>query len=344
MTFDPTAAYRTTERLAPLFLGGMGGKGRVSSQLSQAHQRDLARAEHWSWRSNILAIGVGEKSTDRQPVTGELCLKFFVREKLAKTRLRSAERIPAKLKLSSIRNALMTDIEEFPGMLATHSNEIFRPVRPGASIGHFRGSSGSVGLIVRRIGTAQPLLLSCSHVLALAGRAQAGDPIEQPADRDQVIGPNRVGMLTPWFTRITPGNFINDVDAALATLDPGQAASASILDIGNPSGVSNLLPNALSTLSTIHLQRSGAATGKQSGFITAVQALAPIRISVLGDRVATFRQLVIYRTRCSPGDSGAAVIDARNNTVVGIHVAGNGDIGAFIPIQPVLNSLGAELF
>ncbi len=335
------AASLAAEALTPLLLQKTGEEEPVTSH-SKKRRKDIERIASWHWRSNIIGFAVGEKYANRQPVAGQFCLKFFVREKLAKSRLKSYEKIPPKLSFDSLEEEVLTDIEPFPGTPVAQSGLQFRPLRPGSSIGHFLGTSGTIGLIVRLINDNRPLLLSCSHVLARAGMAQSGDPVEQPADFDRAPGINRVGRLVA-FSRIVPGS-LNTVDAAIAELDNNQIADPAILDLGRPRGVQRMSPAALARMAGIPLLRSGDATGRQSGSLLGVHATFPIRIPVLGDRIAVFRDLAVYRTVCGPGDIGAAVLDGRTGGILGLHIAGTGGFGFFTPIETVFNELGIELF
>ncbi len=343
MTTSLKNASLASEVLMPLLLQKPGEDDHITSR-SKKRRKDLSQVTSWHWRSNIIGFAVGEKYANRQPVQGQLCLKFFVREKLAKSRLKPSERIPPQLRLESVEDEIVTDVEPFPGTPVAHGGQRIRPLRPGASIGHFLGTSGTIGLIVKQVNSDKPLLLSCSHILARGGLAQSGDPIEQPADFDRAVGPNsRVGRLTPFFSRIVPGG-LNTIDAALAEIDPGQMVDPSILDIGRPQGVHRLSPSMLANMSGVPLLRSGDATGRQSGTLVGVRASFPILMPVLGDRIAVFRELAVYRTISSPGDSGSVVLDGRTGGVLGMHVAGVGDFGLFTPIQAIFNEFSIDLF
>jgi V8-like Glu-specific endopeptidase len=80
------------------------------------------------------------------------------------------------------------------------------------------------------------------------------------------------------------------------------------------------------------------------GSIAGLRAKVKIQMPVLGGQVVVFRSMVLYNTHSEGGDSGAAVLDARDNSVVGLHVAGDGGLGTYLPIQQVLDALGVELF
>lgn len=323
-------------------------KGQYAATRATKRQKDLARHSPLPWRRNILGIAVGEKSTNREPIEGQFCLKFFVREKLAKSRIPAGEMIPEVITLDSIETEVLTDLERFPGIPIAQSDERVRPLRPGSSVGHYLGgTNGTLGLIVKRRGSDRPMILSCSHVLALGGRVDPDDPhenaIEQPADFDTEVGPNRVGRLSDKFTQIRV-DAINQADAALAEIDDGLELSRSIPEIGEPKGVSQLFEEGVTRLSGVVVSRHGVKTGFQTGSLLSIEATFPILYRVLGDRVAFFERLVLYKTICAPGDSGAAVLDSQTKEVMGLHVAGTGDFGMFTPIQIVLDAVDADLF
>lgn len=340
--FSLKKAEQIIDRLGPLFLIGSKGERKRFTGLSETHKADLREPSNWNWRSGIYAVAIGEKVTERKTCHGEFCLKFFVPRKIARTRLRSSEAIPTQIKLRSTRSKILTDVEEMQNLPTGHSAQIFRPVRPGASIGNFRGSTGTAGLIVRRIGFPNPLILSCSHVLALGGFATAGDPVEQPADFSGTVGPNRIGRLFPGFSVLNPA-VINDVDAAVAAVDQGISIDPAILDIGLPTRISDPFSPLSPNLAAIPLLRSGAATGVQPGSIVGLRAKVKVQMPAIGGHVIVFSRMVLYKTHSQAGDSGAAVIDARDTSIVGLHVAGNGIAGLFTPIQAVFNALGVEL-
>ncbi len=334
-------ASRASDLLSLLLLCSPN-EGAIMANVSPKRRKDLLRLTKLHWRSNIIGIAVGEKCAQRTPITGQLCLKFFVRNKLAKSRLRRDERIPTELTIDSIEGNILTDVEAFPGTPVAHFGQLIRPIRPGSSVGHFLGINGTIGLIVKQVGTNKPLLLGCSHVLARAGLAQPGDPIEQPGDTDRVIGQNVIGRLAR-FTSIRV-DALNTMDAALVEIDANKTVDSAILDIGRPNNILRLSAAMINSMVGVPLVRSGDGTGRQDGSILGIRATFPVQIPTLNDQIAIFKDLVLYRSRCGPGDSGAAVLDRRTNNVLGIHIAGVQDIGLFTLIQPVFSQFGIELF
>jgi hypothetical protein len=181
-------------------------------------------------------------------------------------------------------------------------------------------------------------------VAAICGYGQPGDPVEQPADPDGAVGPNKVGTLSHWFSSLRTDE-INTVDAALVELDEGIETDNKIREVGAPNGSWQLNPDQLSQLSGLALIRSGAGTGKQGGTLESVKGFLRIRVPQLNDAVVRLGPVAIYRTACAAGDSGAAVLEASGQRVVGLHVGGwpDQDRGIFTPIQLVFDSLGIEL-
>jgi hypothetical protein len=95
-----------------------------------------------------------------------------------------------------------------------------RPPYVGLSVGHERGSAGSIGAFVRTPEGHQGIL-SCTHVLARAskGRVEIDDWVHQPAPLDQpmLLPGNRIGRLTQHFALLTPTR-VNNIDAAVARI------------------------------------------------------------------------------------------------------------------------------
>ena len=130
----------------------------------------------------------------------------------------------------------------------------------------------------------------------------------------------------------------------MAVLNPGIQVDPAILDIAWPNGISDPFTPLVPNLASIPLLRSGAATGQQSGSIVGMGAKVKVQIPVMGGQVLVFNRLVLYNTNSREGDSGAAVVDARDNSVVGMHLAGGSGKGLYLQIQVIFNALGVVLF
>jgi hypothetical protein len=307
------------------------------------HEKILSKAEAWFLGGNLIGMAVGVKYTNGIPESsGPPCLKFYVQRKLAKSRMRRAEVIPPLITLEDLETEFVTDIDSLHEFPKAHLDGRFRPLLPGTAFGNFRGTRGTIGLVVRRIvnGTPSPkMVLTCAHVLCPFGFTTQ-DAVEQPPDSDQAVGPNQVGQLTPFFTDLgTPG--LKMADAALAQLDPNnQDASSAILGIGVPTGFASLKGLTLAEQRSIPLVRTGATTGPRvPGLIESVSGNFRLSFPELGGRIVIFNTVVLYRTTAQAGDSGAAVLNATNNQVVGLHIGGASGIGIMIPIDVVISVL-----
>ena len=95
-----------------------------------------------------------------------------------------------------------------------------RPLRIGASIGHFKITAGTLGCFVRSRDDGSVLILSNNHVLANENKAKKGDHIVQPADLDGGRDPeHKVGELLRFVKLKKAGT--NLVDVAVASIDGG---------------------------------------------------------------------------------------------------------------------------
>ena len=71
-----------------------------------------------------------------------------------------------------------------------------RPLRIGASIGHFKITAGTLGAFVRSRDDGSVLILSNNHVLANENKAKKGDHILQPGDFDGGQDPGPQGRAS----------------------------------------------------------------------------------------------------------------------------------------------------
>jgi hypothetical protein len=333
--------FGRTAKFLSLFLASRARKPRGRRPVSKRQQRDRRQAAGLPWRSNILGIGVGEKFTEGERVEGTLCVKFYVRRKLAKARIPARHVIPPSLSFESVGAEVLTDVHHLGGRPILHAGPRIRPLSPGAEIGSFRGSIGTLGLFVKRPGDNTPLILSCYHVLADFGQGKKDDPIEQPLEG---LGPikNVVGRLVDPSIPVDPFA-ANDIDAALAVVAEGVAVDRAILQIGQPAGINDLSQQDFASISQLNLVRTGATTNRQEGTLDSVNATFTVLDDTSGRNV-TFNNVVVYNASCAAGDSGAAVLERDTNRVVGLHFGGTGPQGFFIHIQTIFDRLNVELY
>lgn len=283
---------------------------------------------------NILGFGVGPKLTEGAP-PGEVCLVVFVRKKLPKARLRGLVSIPKHMTLQTLGHKIRTDVQAWGGLPAAHS------LFPGVSIGDVRRNSGTMTLVVRDRRSQKPLILGCSHVLALAGDGQVGDEVESPTDGSANPGPNVVGNLLR-YTTIDRHSLSNAVDAAVASPMRGVDLSNDIPGIGTPAGIRDLTREGDSVIDQVDVEGLGAVSGRLAGIIKNIHVTTPIVYHQLADDPSVyFVDLVQYDAVCQEGDSGAAILDTSGeHRIVGMHIASSADgLSLFTHIRYVLDVL-----
>jgi len=130
---------------------------------------------------------------------------------------------PPRIRRTAARAAAGTGIGMPP------FNARLNPLHIGCSIAHERGAAGSIGAFVELADKTRGVL-SCCHVLALSGRAKAGDPVFQPGwpDQQRAVASNRLGTLTKAFTPFLSAQD-NNLDAAVASTDPDRPNLGTIL-------------------------------------------------------------------------------------------------------------------
>lgn len=135
---------------------------------------------------NVVGVGAGWKWV-RGRVTRWPALVVLVRRKLPAGHLAPADRVPRAL------DGWVTDVIEAGAFTAFQRTDRVRPARPGVSISHVFGPTGTLGAVVFDK-LDRPAILSNNHILANAtngrdGRAAVGDPILQPGGADGGTAP-----------------------------------------------------------------------------------------------------------------------------------------------------------
>ncbi|MEQ8672694.1 MAG: hypothetical protein RLP44_24000 [Aggregatilineales bacterium] len=142
-------------------------------QAQSAYQEDLFR------RANVVGVAAGLKN---QEDGGEPSIVILVQEKQPFSALSAEDRIPERI------NGIRTDVMEvgyLEAQAAINPKGRFRPSIPGGvSIGHYKITAGTLGVIVYDLFTGEKLILSNNHVLANSNEALTGDAILQPGPTD----------------------------------------------------------------------------------------------------------------------------------------------------------------
>lgn len=311
-------------------------------------------------RRNVQACGLGYKVSAGKR-TDKLSLVVSVTQKIPVSELAPGDLIPPEV------SGLVTDVVatgQFHAFAALDPRARHRPARPGISVGHYRITAGTIGLIVFRDGT--PYILSNNHVLANSNDAQVGDPIYQPGTADGGTANDRIGTLADFvpldfgeaasqctiattlatilntMARFTGSNHrlhavletpgINTMDAALALPDDITWVNPDILGVGMVTGVGEPVLGQ-------RVQKMGRTTGLTQGTITQVDVTVKVNYS---GRVTNFSDQVFADGMSSPGDSGSSILNMERRGV-GLLFAGSELVTIFTPLQRVLDRFGVSV-
>ncbi|SRR5579871_649918 len=309
---------------------------RRSHEKKSHFNRDIKKARALWHDDNILGYGVGPKVSEGGK--SDFCLVFFVRKKMAKSRIRELTEIPRRLMLETLGVEIQTDVQEWGRPPVAHST-----LAPGGQIGDSFGHAGTITARVRDASSGLPLMLSCSHVLARGGEeASQGDLIESPVVPFAALGTNVVGRLSR-FTVLSRNASDNDVDAAVAEPDPGVKLSNQLGDSVSISGIRDLTDDTIETadsLNNLRLQKIGNVSHSLTGTLGNMHiATSIIYHEMSGDPILDFVELAELDCLSEEGDSGAPILDMQNR-IVGMNIAGQADGSClFIHIQKIFDRL-----
>jgi len=313
-------------------------------------------------RANVVGVAVGNKAIHGR-YTNETCILVFVERKWPLEALRRRDVVPKEM------DGVLTDVVEtgrFTAVPLVQSLDAdrthrVRPAEGGSSIGHYRITAGTLGVLAHRHGRS--VILSNNHVLANANEGHIGDPILQPGPADggrlqdtiarlsefvpirfnerdvgvvgrfliRAVGPI-LGALGLTLKRLPSGR-MNLVDVAVAEpIDEG-LVSSDILGIGRVSGTAD------ATIG-LSVQKSGRTTGLTEGKVTAIDAV--VEVDYGGGKTAIFREQIVSDILSQGGDSGSLVVDSRGRAV-GLLFAGGPTTTLINPIGAVLQALELSL-
>ncbi|MCI0519807.1 MAG: S1 family peptidase [Chloroflexi bacterium] len=313
---------------------------------------------------NVVGVGAGYKISRGQK-TDQLCMITLVTRKVPQAALSAQAMVPRQV------DGIPTDVIEVGELRALQTRtERWRPAPGGVSIGHYKITAGTLGVLVRDAATGARLILSNNHVLANSNDAAPGDAIIQPgaADGGQV-GTDTIAQLErfcpiqfttePGTCNIAGayaafGNAIasllgshhrvetiranpqaaNLVDAAVARPLNDADLREDILEIGVVSGTA---PAALG----MPVRKSGRTTAFTTGEITVVDATVNVSYGV--GKIATFENQLVAGPMSQGGDSGSLVVDGGSQRAVGLLFAGSDQSTIFNPIQAVLDCLNISI-
>ncbi|RMF81755.1 MAG: hypothetical protein D6737_04020 [Chloroflexi bacterium] len=164
--------------------------------VTQALQAQSLHHDELMAKPNVIGVGVGYKESNGV-MTDEIAVVTLVQQKKPLAALSAEEIIPREL------DGMKTDVYEVGYIRALNEQRgRFRPVPGGVSIGHYKVTAGTLGVVVKDRTTGEKLLLSNNHVLANSNDAQAGDAILQPAALDGGQNPGDMVARLERFVRL----------------------------------------------------------------------------------------------------------------------------------------------
>lgn len=310
--------------------------------------RDVVRAiafpektKHgWFESRNVVGLCFARKV--RRGRLEDVTLQVHVKRKRAKDKISEHLRVPPFVVHDGKK--VWTDVHEVGASQLEVLASTARPTRPGYSVGHVDGGSGTIGCIVRSRGTGELLGLSCAHVVGRGGAASAGDRVLVPSRPEAVaigqLGRARYGTLV----KVKAPNpdwaaAVENVDAATFRPDTASHQDDEIALIGlAPSGIRGSV-----SIGT-RVKKVGAATELTWGEVHAVHWLVTLPYQQPDGSIAEmwFTDQIGISRFSAPGDSGALVLDDAN-AAVGVHVGSTDTLSVCAPIRKVLDAVDCDL-
>ena len=254
--------------------------------------------------------------------------------------------------LQDIRRRARDEVEvRYIGRVSKHATPWYRsrvrPLRPGASVGHYKITAGTIGAIATEKKSGRSVILSNNHVLANENAAKAGDAILQAGAFDGGKRPkDTVAKLTKFVNLSTKRP--NLIDAACAAVQKTVA-----VDPDNYEGIGTL--RGLRT-DLVHpdlaVTKLGRTTGVTRGRISAIEVDGVVIEYDIGD-ISFDGQIEIESAGAGAfsagGDSGSLILDGDNRACAllfaGSESGGSNGRGLTYanPIGVVLDRLAIQL-
>ncbi len=279
----------------------------------------LARAKRLARRyPDVIGIDYGYHYKDGVR-TGRIGIRYHVRAKRPLAALPPERRLPTQI------GGVDTDVVE--ASYQPHAADPYAVVavlQPALSVGNVpRTSDGTLGLFVRDRRDGALCLLSNWHVLCGGEQAQSGDANSQPGP--SFSGPNvprEVARLRRWID--PPRQY----DAAIAAIDQGFPIDATLLDSALKS---NGIAGPVVGMTAI---KAGVATRVTHGLVDGIDG--HYQVPYDGFDGGSF-WLPGFRLVPHPdfhdsdvsqrGDSGSVWVDEASGRAIGLHFAGEDDLG-----------------
>jgi hypothetical protein len=197
-----------------------------------------------------------------------------------------------------------------------------RPLRVGASLGHYAITAGTTGCF-GRVGN-DVVILSNNHVMANCDDCKDGDAVLQPGKHDGGTMEDRVANLRKWVQLKSRGLIFkktNRVDAAVADVISGIDYDPTTLPMGK---MGKVFKGEVTV--GMEVVKFGRTTGVTHGRVTTIE-MDNVRVNYGARGVLVFdNQIEIEGAGDDPyssgGDSGSVVLENGTNAPLGLLFAG----------------------
>jgi hypothetical protein len=311
-------------------------------------------------KKNVVGLGVGYKET-KGTKTDRMALVVMVKKKVPIQELKKGDVIPGEIE------GVVTDVIEVGEIVALQERtDRWRPAPGGVSIGHYKITAGTLGVLVRDVGTDEILILSNNHVMANSNDATPGDPILQPGPYDGgTVAGDTIANLERFvpiqfesesppspcsLAKATAGvaNFfawivgskhrllpvviqqVNQVDGALAKPTSPDVVKNEILEIG-------VVTEDTEAELGMAVRKSGRTTGLTTGTVQLLDA--SVSVDYGGGKTAIFTNQILTTNMSQGGDSGSLLVDGAGSKAVGLLFAGSNTVTIHNPIASVKDVL-----
>jgi len=282
---------------------------------------------------NIVSVGIGAKRSDGQ-YTDQMAIVVTVARKVGPSQVFDPALVPDQV------DGIATDVVVGGDPRTLACNGTVRPATGGISVGNARPGFGSgtiACLVADNHGVAY--LLSCNHVLALLGRAQAGNPIVQPSIEDGGRAPQHViARLTHAYPIDFQAGHSNHIDCALAQVN------TNLVSVLNEffGRISN---QPITAAPGQQVRKCGRSTEETASVVR--QHRVGLYIGYPMAPRAHFSNLIaIEQTAGTPfawqGDSGALVLDMENRPL-GIVISTSAQWAYVVPMATILDTLQVHI-
>jgi hypothetical protein len=281
---------------------------------------------------NVTGCGIGRRIVAGQE-TNDWSLVVFVTRKVPLSALRSHEIIPRELIADD--GTVLTDVVEVPEPEFHVDTARYRPLVGGCQIVTAAGG-GTLGAILYDALDHQPVLLTCNHVVTLAGQrgviptdARVFQPEPRPAlGRTRLAPAVPVGQtkrIVPWTLAPLGADYAWEawVDAAIINPDLNVDVAFNVIDLGKHPFV------VLPPYEGLEVVKRGATTQRTEGVVKYIDVKIVLKDSQNGQRFkiggvdsgfAIRRLGGVFSAR---GDSGSLVVDKDLGAARGVVFGGD---------------------